>query len=187
MKRSKGFCPLPSGDHLDGAVDDRDGGLFVVQWHRYVASPPPTRSTSASRTQGTQRCAPMVGSVDLRVVLRGEPPSHRNTTPTRRQKPMFGPAVLPISGPGKQGCDHRLRFDGGWSVADLPVTDFDDPPRTVGAERQVHGHEWQASAGDQRCQPDQSTPVGGGVPGCPDAAPINGHRRRSTRCAPPRR
>ena len=33
-----------------------------IQWHRYVASPPSTRSTSASRTQGTHRSAPMVGS-----------------------------------------------------------------------------------------------------------------------------
>lgn len=33
-----------------------------IQWHRYVASPPSTRSTSASRIQGTHRSAPMVGS-----------------------------------------------------------------------------------------------------------------------------
>ena len=35
-----------------------------IQWHRYVASPPSTSSTSASRTQGTQRSAPIVGSAD---------------------------------------------------------------------------------------------------------------------------
>src|SRR5262249_26283297 len=33
-----------------------------IQWHRYVASPPSTRSTSASRTHGTHRSAPMDGS-----------------------------------------------------------------------------------------------------------------------------
>src|SRR3954453_18131078 len=33
-----------------------------IQWHRYDASPPSTRSASASRTHGTHRSAPMVGS-----------------------------------------------------------------------------------------------------------------------------
>ena len=33
-----------------------------IQWHRYVASPPSTSRTSASRTQGTQRSSPMLGS-----------------------------------------------------------------------------------------------------------------------------
>src|SRR4029078_3581694 len=33
-----------------------------IQWHRYEASPPSTSSTSASRTQGPHRSAPMVGS-----------------------------------------------------------------------------------------------------------------------------
>ena len=35
-----------------------------IQWHRYVASPPSTSRTSASRTQGTQRSSPIVGSAD---------------------------------------------------------------------------------------------------------------------------
>src|SRR3954451_18456014 len=35
-----------------------------IQWHRYVASPPSTSSTSASSTQGTQRSAPIVGSAE---------------------------------------------------------------------------------------------------------------------------
>ena len=30
-----------------------------IQWYRYVASPPSTSSTSASRTQGTQRSSPI--------------------------------------------------------------------------------------------------------------------------------
>src|SRR4051794_6798267 len=33
-----------------------------IQWHRYVASPPSTSRTSASRTQGIQRSSPMLGS-----------------------------------------------------------------------------------------------------------------------------
>ena len=33
-----------------------------IQWHRYVASPPSTSRTSASRTQGTQRSSPMLDS-----------------------------------------------------------------------------------------------------------------------------
>ena len=33
-----------------------------IQWHRYVASPPSTSRTSASRTQGTHRSVPMLGS-----------------------------------------------------------------------------------------------------------------------------
>ncbi len=33
-----------------------------IQWHRYVASPPSTNRTSASRTQGTQRSSPRLGS-----------------------------------------------------------------------------------------------------------------------------
>ena len=33
-----------------------------IQWHRYVASPPSTSRTSASRTQGTQRSSPRLGS-----------------------------------------------------------------------------------------------------------------------------
>ena len=33
-----------------------------IQWHRYVASPPCTSRTSASRTQGTHRSSPMLGS-----------------------------------------------------------------------------------------------------------------------------
>src|SRR6476646_4758939 len=33
-----------------------------IQWHKYVASPPSTRRTSASRIQGTHRSAPIVGS-----------------------------------------------------------------------------------------------------------------------------
>src|SRR5262249_46931683 len=33
-----------------------------IQWARYVASPPSTRSTSASRTQGTHRSAPTLCS-----------------------------------------------------------------------------------------------------------------------------
>src|SRR6185369_17575916 len=48
-------------------VSDSDGRRFAnpdsrIQWHRYVASPPSTSRTSASRTQGTQRSSPMVGS-----------------------------------------------------------------------------------------------------------------------------
>ena len=35
-----------------------------IQWHRYVASPPSTSRTSASRTQGTQRSSLIVGSAD---------------------------------------------------------------------------------------------------------------------------
>src|SRR5690349_10596220 len=33
-----------------------------IQWHRYVASPPSTSRTSASRTQGIHRSSPMLGS-----------------------------------------------------------------------------------------------------------------------------
>src|SRR4051812_6954108 len=33
-----------------------------IQWHRYVASPPSTSRTSASRTHGTQRSSPMLGN-----------------------------------------------------------------------------------------------------------------------------
>src|SRR3954470_11644909 len=33
-----------------------------IQWHRYRASPPLTSNTSASRTHGTQRSSPMLGS-----------------------------------------------------------------------------------------------------------------------------
>ena len=35
-----------------------------IQWHRYVASPPSTSSTSAALTHGIQRSGPIVGSVD---------------------------------------------------------------------------------------------------------------------------
>ena len=33
-----------------------------IQWERYAASPPSTSRTSASRTHGTQRSSPMLGS-----------------------------------------------------------------------------------------------------------------------------
>jgi hypothetical protein len=33
-----------------------------IQWHKYVASPPSTKSTSVFRIHGTQRSAPMVGN-----------------------------------------------------------------------------------------------------------------------------
>jgi hypothetical protein len=48
-------------------VSGSDGRRFAspdcrIQWHRYVASPPSTSRTSASRTQGTQRSSSMLGS-----------------------------------------------------------------------------------------------------------------------------
>ena len=48
-----------------------------IQWHRYVASPPSTSSTSASRTHGTQRSSPMLGSaVSSRTPTDFQPRSH---------------------------------------------------------------------------------------------------------------
>src|SRR5262245_6999348 len=48
---------------VSGSVVRRSASpLSRSQWHRYVASPPSTSKTSASRTQGTQRSSPMLGS-----------------------------------------------------------------------------------------------------------------------------
>src|SRR5262249_14953457 len=47
------------------------------QWQRYVASPPSTSRTSASRTQGTHRSSPMLGSaVSSRTPTDFQPRSH---------------------------------------------------------------------------------------------------------------
>src|SRR3954453_4471726 len=48
-----------------------------IQWHRYVASPPSTSRTSASRTQGIQRSSPMLDSaVSSRTPTDFHPRSH---------------------------------------------------------------------------------------------------------------
>src|SRR6187401_1269292 len=48
---------------VSGSVGRRSARpLCRIQWHRYVASPPSTSRTSASRTQGTQRSSPMLDS-----------------------------------------------------------------------------------------------------------------------------
>src|SRR5712691_13133966 len=63
-------------------VSDSDGRRFAspdsrIQWHRYVASPPSTSRTSASRTQGTQRSSPMLDSaVSSRTPTDFQPRSH---------------------------------------------------------------------------------------------------------------
>jgi len=56
------------------------------QWHRYVASPPSTRSASASRTQGTQRSGPMVGrAVSSRTPSDAQPKPERCRNGQRRR------------------------------------------------------------------------------------------------------
>src|SRR5262247_2526340 len=48
-----------------------------IQWHRYVASPPSTSRTSASRTHGIQRFLSMVGSaVSSRTPTDFQPRAH---------------------------------------------------------------------------------------------------------------
>ena len=56
-----------------------------IQWHRYAASPPSTSRTSASRTHGTQRSSPMLGSaVSSRTPTDFQPKSHMGDGTGRR-------------------------------------------------------------------------------------------------------
>ncbi|GAA5023171.1 hypothetical protein GCM10025734_80070 [Kitasatospora paranensis] len=70
-----------------------------IQWHRYRASPPFTNSTSASRTQGTQRSAPMLGSaVSSNTPRDFQPSSHMGVEDCPVMK-RHAPPGLPMGCP----------------------------------------------------------------------------------------
>ena len=54
------LIPTQTVSGSDGMT--RDSPDSRIQWHRYVVSPPSASSTSASRTHGTHRSSPMLGS-----------------------------------------------------------------------------------------------------------------------------
>src|SRR5689334_1650607 len=60
ITRLPALTPTQTVSGSDGSRSARPDSR--IQWHRYVASPPSTRSTSAARTHGTQRSAPMEGN-----------------------------------------------------------------------------------------------------------------------------
>lgn len=67
-----------------------------IQWHRYVASPPATSMTSASRTQGTHRSSPMLGSaVSSRTPSDFQPRSHMGSgvCPVMKRQAEAGPPM----------------------------------------------------------------------------------------------
>src|SRR6185503_13592018 len=68
-----------------------------IQWHRYRASPPFTSRTSVSRTQGTQRSSPMLGSaVSSSTPKDFQPSSHigvRDSRPLMNRHAAPGPAM----------------------------------------------------------------------------------------------
>ena len=72
-----------------------------IQWHRYVASPPSTSRTSASRTQGTHRSAPIVGrAVSSRTPSEAQPRPEKCFqlgSAATRPRTDFGPHM---------GCPH---------------------------------------------------------------------------------
>jgi hypothetical protein len=81
---------------FSGSVASRSASpLSRIQWHRYVASPPSTSKTSASRTQGTHRSSPMLGSA---VSSRTPTDFHPNSPwPAMKRKAEAGV---------HQGCPH---------------------------------------------------------------------------------
>ena len=66
-----------------------------IQWHRYSASPPFTRRTSASRTQGTQRSSPMLGTaVSSSTPKDFQPSSHLGVEACPVMKRQAPPGLL---------------------------------------------------------------------------------------------
>ena len=66
----------------------------VEQWHRYIASPPATSRTSASRTQGTHHSSPMLGNaVNSRTPSDFHPRSHMGSGvwPVMKRQAETGP------------------------------------------------------------------------------------------------
>ena len=100
-----------------------------IQWHRYVASPPSTSRTSASRTQGTHRSLSMLGSaVSSRTPTDFQPRSPWVTLPTGDELPCrggraHGVAVLRRRDAQGTGVRYRLAQQVDQRIADACVRD----------------------------------------------------------------
>jgi hypothetical protein len=78
-----------------------------IQWHRYNASPPLTSRTSASRTQGTQRSSPMLGSAVSSSTPKDFHPSSHMGVEARPQMKRHAPPGLPCGCPYPAVGMHR--------------------------------------------------------------------------------
>ena len=163
-----------------------------IQWHRYVASPPSTSSTSASRTQGTQRSAPMLGSAvssrtptDLQPRAGHAPPEARRLT------------KLPHRGrPAHRVAPLRRRDAEGVGVGDRLAEQVDQrrwmlglvtPPDVRSSLRSLHGRRpggpgllrsarcWSRRAGGPRAVAGSRLPWAGRGG---HAEGVGGHRQR---------